>query len=299
MNQRGIQELVRNIKSGNKKLAIYGIGFVGTAIASTWLRAGASVIAVDKISKLVKEINNKNITNGNYSFHSEPKAKEAFNNAINQKRLIATLNGKWASKKSDIKIVAVPVGLNKRSVDLRFLYSAIEDIIKGLKKNDIIIVTPTVPIGTSTKIIRFIEQKTKLKSERDFFFIYSPERISAGQAIADIENNYPPILSGGGKKSVLIASKMFELISSKKPIIMSCTEAAEAEIRQGGEYQAAIVTVRQLREIRGRHRLSRLGPKGPSAWPSPRAPSPATGFRDSVSGSGTGRFACPVGSNAP
>ena len=213
MNQKDIQELVRNIKSGNKKLAIYGIGFVGTAIASTWLRAGASVIAVDKINKLVKEINNKNITNENYSFHSEPKAKEAFNNAIDQKRLIATLNGKWASKKSDIKIVAVPVGLNKRSVDLRFLYSAIEDIIKGLKKNDIIIVTPTVPIGTSTKIIRFIEQKTKLKSERDFFFIYSPERISAGQAIADIENNYPPILSGSGKKSVLIASKMFELIS--------------------------------------------------------------------------------------
>ena len=237
MNQKDIQELVRNIKSGNKKLAIYGIGFVGTAIASTWLRAGASVIAVDKINKLVKEINNKNITNENYSFHSEPKAKEAFNNAIDQKRLIATLNGKWASKKSDIKIVAVPVGLNKRSVDLRFLYSAIEDIIKGLKKNDIIIVTPTVPIGTSTKIIRFIEQKTKLKSERDFFFIYSPERISAGQAIADIENNYPPILSGGGKKSVLIASKMFELISSKKPIIMSCTEAAEAEKLIEGLYR--------------------------------------------------------------
>ena len=107
MNQKDIQELIRNIKSGNKKLAIYGIGFVGTAIASTWLRAGASVIAVDKINKLVKEINNKNITNGIYSFHSEPKAKEAFNNAIDQKRLIATLNGKWASKKSDLSLIHI------------------------------------------------------------------------------------------------------------------------------------------------------------------------------------------------
>ena len=48
MNKKQIQELPRNIKLGNKKIAIYGIGFVGTAIASTWLRAGASIIAVDK-----------------------------------------------------------------------------------------------------------------------------------------------------------------------------------------------------------------------------------------------------------
>ena len=149
MNKKQIQELSRNIKLGNKKIAIYGIGFVGTAIASTWLRAGASIIAVDKKNILVNNINNKKITN------SEPKAREAFIEGINSKRLTATTNGKWASKYSDIKIISVPVGLDKRSADLRFLYSAVEDIITGLKKNDIIIITPTVPIGTSNKIIKW------------------------------------------------------------------------------------------------------------------------------------------------
>ena len=226
MNKKQIQELPRNIKLGNKKIAIYGIGFVGTAIASTWLRAGASIIAVDKKNTLVNNINNKKITN------SEPKAREAFIEGINSKRLTATTNGKWASKYSDIKIISVPVGLDKRSADLRFLYSAVEDIITGLKKNDIIIITPTVPIGTSNKIIKWIENKSKLKVEKDFFLIYTPERISAGQAISDIENNYPPILSGAGEISIKIANKMFEVISSKKPITMSTTEAAEAEKRR-------------------------------------------------------------------
>ncbi len=231
MNQKQIHELPSNIKLGNKKLSIYGIGFVGTAIASTWLRAGASIIAVDKKRKLVNEINNKKITN------SEPKAKEAFLEGINNKKLIATSNGKWASKNSDIKIISVPVGLDKRTADLRFLYEVVDDIITGLKKDDIIIVTPTVPIGTSTKIIKLIENKTKLSVEKDFFFIYNPERISAGQAISDIENNYPPILSGSGKTSIKIANKMFGIISSKKPIIMSCTEAAEAEKLIEGLYR--------------------------------------------------------------
>ncbi len=231
MNQKQIHELPSNIKLGNKKLSIYGIGFVGTAIASTWLRAGASIIAVDKKSKLVNEINNKKTTN------SEPKAKEAFLEGINNKKLIATSNGKWASKNSDIKIISVPVGLDKRTADLRFLYEVVDDIITGLKKDDIIIVTPTVPIGTSTKIIKLIENKTRLSVEKDFFFIYNPERISAGQAISDIENNYPPILSGSGKTSIKIANKMFGIISSKKPIIMSCTEAAEAEKLIEGLYR--------------------------------------------------------------
>ncbi len=231
MNKKQIQELPRNIKLGNKKIAIYGIGFVGTAIASTWLRAGASIIAVDKKNILVNNINNKKITN------LEPKAREAFIEGINSKRLTATTNGKWASKYSDIKIISVPVGLDKRSADLRFLYSAVEDIITGLKKNDIIIITPTVPIGTSNKIIKWIENKSKLNVEKDFFLIYTPERISAGQAISDIENNYPPILSGAGKISIKIANKMFEVISSKKPITMSTIEAAEAEKLIEGLYR--------------------------------------------------------------
>ena len=231
MNQKQIHELPSNIKLGTKKLSIYGIGFVGTAIASTWLRAGASIIAVDKKLKLVNDINSKKISN------SEPKAREAFVEGINSKRLIATSNGKWASKNSDIKIISVPVGLDKRSADLRILYSVVEDIITGLKKDDVIIITPTVPIGTSTKIIKLIENKTKLTVEKDFYFIYNPERISAGQAVSDIENNYPPVLSGSGKTSIMIASKMFGIISSKKPIIMSCTEAAEAEKLIEGLYR--------------------------------------------------------------
>ncbi len=131
----------------------------------------------------------------------------------------------------------MPVGLDKRSADLRILYAVVDDIITGLKKDDVIIITPTVPIGTSTKIIKLIEKKTKLTVEKDFFFIYNPERISAGQAVSDIENNYPPILSGSGKTSIMIANKMFEIISSKKPIIMSCTEAAEAEKLIEGLYR--------------------------------------------------------------
>nr|MDP9290200.1 hypothetical protein [Thermoproteota archaeon] len=41
-------EIAKKIKSGEFKIAIYGLGHVGSPMASVWLRAGAHVIGVDK-----------------------------------------------------------------------------------------------------------------------------------------------------------------------------------------------------------------------------------------------------------
>ena len=226
-----IEDLPKDIRTGKKIISIYGLGFVGTAITAVWLRAGATVIAADKNNKIVNSINYKKIAN------TEPKANEAFIKAVNNKRLFATRNIKLASKKSQIKIISVPVGIKNDVADLSNVHSVINDIISNLKINDIIIVTPTVPIGTSNQLIRIIESKTKMKVNKDFFYIYSPERIAIGQAVSDIENNYPAIISGAGKKSVKIARKIFEMISSKTPIVMTSTKAAEAEKLIEGLYR--------------------------------------------------------------
>ena len=36
-------DIVKKIKSGQFKIAVYGLGHVGSSIASVWLRAGAHV----------------------------------------------------------------------------------------------------------------------------------------------------------------------------------------------------------------------------------------------------------------
>ena len=154
MKTEEIEDLPKDIRTGKKIISVYGIGFVGTAITSVWLRAGATVIAVDKNNKIVNSINDKKIAN------TEPKAKEAFIEAINNKRLFGTRNIKLAAKKSQIKIVSVPVGIKNHIADLSNVYSVIDDITINLNRNDIIIMTPTVPIGTSNQLIKRMESKT-------------------------------------------------------------------------------------------------------------------------------------------
>ena len=99
-----------------------------------------------------------------------------------------------------------------------------------MKKGDVVLLSPSVPPGTTEKIVLpILEKESKLKGERDFFLIYNPERIFEGRAIQDIEENYPAIVAGLGKKSLEFGNKFLKIISKKGVLLMPNLATAEAE----------------------------------------------------------------------
>ena len=100
--------LKKEIQSKKITLSVYGLGNVGGPIAAAWLRKGAKIIGVDISKKLLE-----NIKNG-ISHQKEPFISDTFSNALKKKNLTITSDGIGASKNSDIKFVAVPVGLKKK-----------------------------------------------------------------------------------------------------------------------------------------------------------------------------------------
>jgi nucleotide sugar dehydrogenase len=224
--------VLKNQIISKETFAIYGLGNVGGSIAAVWLRSGARVIGVD-ISKTLLE----NIKNGK-SHKKEPYLSETFSKAIKKKSLILTSDGIHASKKSSIKIIVVPVGLKNKKVDLRSVILVTKNIAKGLKKGDTVILSPSVPPGTTEKIVLpILEKESNLKGEKDFNLIYNPERIFEGRAVKDIEENYPAIISGLGPKSLKMAENLFSLISKKGILKMPSLAEAEAEKLFEGAYR--------------------------------------------------------------
>ena len=208
------------------------MGNVGGSIATVWLRSGATVIGVDISKKLLTDIKNGK------SHKKEPLLSETFSKSIKKKSLTLTSNGIEASKKSSIKIIVVPVGLKKKKVDLSSVIKVTENIARGLKKGDTVILSPSVPPGTTEKIVLpILEKISKLKGEKDFNLIYNPERIFEGRAVQDIEENYPAIISGLGPKSLNIAEKLFKIISKKGILKMPTLAEAEAEKLFEGAYR--------------------------------------------------------------
>ena len=212
--------------------AIYGLGNVGGSIAAVWLRAGAKIIGVDISETLINKIKSGN------SHKKEPLLSQTFTDALKKRRLALSSNGIYASKKSSIKIIAVPVGLKNKKVDLQAVIQVTKDISKGLKKGDTVILSPSLPPGTTENIVLpILEKGSKLKGEKDFYLIYNPERIFEGRAVQDIEKNYPAIISGLGLKSLKIAENLFSIISKKGVLKMSTLAGAEAEKLFEGAYR--------------------------------------------------------------
>jgi len=215
-----------------KVIAIYGLGNVGGPIAAAWLRKGAKIIGVDISTKLLSQIKSGS------SHQKEPFVSETLLAGMKKGTLSLTSDGIDASLNSHIKIITVPVDTVNNKINLNALISATTNIAKGLKKNDAVIISPSLPPGTTENVVLpILEKHSQLKSKGGFHLIYNPERIFEGRSLQDIEENYPAIVSGIDKKSLKFGESLLKIISKKGVLSLSSISIAEAEKLFEGVYR--------------------------------------------------------------
>ena len=222
------------LSSGQLTVAVYGLGRVGLPLAVSWLMAGAKVIGVSRTKKTVR-----NVMSMKCRF-DEPGIPEALKRFVPKGRLTATTDGVAASKKSEVKLIAVPstVDLVSRTVDLSSLEDVYPKIGRGLKKGDLVITETSVPPGTTTRVAKpLLEGESGLKVGTDFGLAYSPERIYEGRAVKDIVENYPKVVGADDSFSLDTAAALYECIAQKGVIRLSSSVAAEAEKLFEGVYR--------------------------------------------------------------
>jgi len=229
----GNSDLARKVRSGEYKIAVYGLGHVGSPLASAWLRAGAHVLGVDKSPQVLE-----NARKGK-THVPEPGVNEAFSKGLKDKKFYVYDDLMKASQDAHFKLICVPVLLTDSfSADLTAIKQVASAIGRGLKKGDIVSLNPSVPPGTSEDVILpILEKESGLQVERDFYMVYNPERIYEGRAIEDIEERYPAVVAGAGPKSLEIGSKLYSLVAKKGVISMSSMRAAETEKLLEGVYR--------------------------------------------------------------
>jgi UDP-N-acetyl-D-mannosaminuronate dehydrogenase len=207
------------LRRGELVVSIYGLGYVGLALAAAWVRTGAKVIGVDIDAAKVERLNSGVVE------YLEDDVVEALSTAVKAGKFSATTDGAVASIRSHVKIVAVPVFLKKSptaiEVDFSALTSAARAIGAGLKSGDLVIVESSVPPGTTEEVVKpVLEGASGLTAEEDFYLAYSPERIMVGHALKDITENYPKVVAGVGPKSAQVAAELYKLVAKKGVIVL-------------------------------------------------------------------------------
>lgn len=224
--------VAQKFRSGEYLVSIYGLGHIGAPLASVWLRAGATVIGVDKSPNVIENAK-KGLTH-----IPEPSVDESFSQGIKNNKFKVYEDPIQASVDSKLKMICVPVLIKNKKADLSMVKEVAKTIGKGLKKFDIISLHPSVPPSTTEKVlIPQLEKSSSLKAKQDFFVIYNPERIYEGRAIFDIESGHPGIVSGINEYGLELADKIFSLIYGKGVIKIPEIKTAEAEKLFEGVYR--------------------------------------------------------------
>ena len=187
-----------------KKICILGLGYVGFPTALTLANLEYQVLGID-----IKEKHIKNIQNGLFNFKDD-KLQKLFEKVINKSNFRVSLR----PTQSDIYMIAVPTPFLKKSnsipkPDITFVINAIRSITNLLKKDDLIIIESTCPVGTTEIIEKEIIDACGLNRD-SINLAYCPERILPGNILHELIHN-DRIIGGLTDKA---SEKAFEFYST-------------------------------------------------------------------------------------
>ena len=137
------------------KITIVGTGYVGLVSGACFAEFGVNVICVDKDKEKIKKLKKGIIP------IYEPGLKDLVNKNINEKRLFFECDLSKSINGSSAVFIAVgtPSRRGDGHADLRYVYSAAEEIALSLKNYAVIVNKSTVPIGTGKKVYDIIKKK--------------------------------------------------------------------------------------------------------------------------------------------
>lgn len=181
-------------------ISIVGTGYVGLTTGVLLALAGNKVFCIDVDKKKLE------IIKSGKSFFYEPGLDSLVKKAINNKKLIPTLSYEESIPESDVVIIAVGTPSNPDgSVDLSFIFSALESIAKNMTKKIIVVQKSTVPVGTGRKIEEFFKSRDK-----EVDVVSCPEFLSEGSAVIDSINMDRFIVGGDSDNAKQKIAKLFQ-----------------------------------------------------------------------------------------
>lgn len=192
--------LYEKLVSGEEKLSLVGLGYVGMPIAVAFAR---------KINVVGFDLNEKKIEL--YKNGIDP-TNEVGNEVIKNTKVAFTAD---ASKLREAKfhIVAVPTPVNDdHTPDLTPVEGASRILGQNLTRGSVIVFESTVYPGVTEDIcVPILEKESGLKCGVDFKIGYSPERINPGDKVHRLET-IVKIVSGMDEETLDTVAKVYELV---------------------------------------------------------------------------------------
>ena len=200
-------------------VAVIGLGYVGLPLVKAILGAGFKVIGLDVDREKVAALEQ-----GRTYIRHLP--AEPFSAAIAEGRFQPTTDFA-ALADADAILICVPTPLTShREPDLSFVEATTRSVAAHLKPGHLVILESTTYPGTTCGVMKPILEAGGMRSGRDFFLAYSPEREDPGNP-AFSTTVIPKVIGGDGADALSLAGALYSaFVPTTIPV--SSPDTAEA-----------------------------------------------------------------------
>ena len=210
--------LAEKIATRQCRVGVMGLGYVGLPLALEIARAGFHVIGLEKDDSRAGKVNNG-------QSYLEDVPQERLNGFVSNGQLKATTDFSVIAD-LDVVIMCVPTPLTKaKEPDISCIGEACRSVAKYLGKDKLISVESTSFPTTTEGVVLPILESEGLKVGKDFYLIFSPERIDPGSkryGVRDI-----PKLVGGVTPRCTELGKLFYEQFIDHVLVVSSPRVAE------------------------------------------------------------------------
>ena len=226
------------------KLSVIGLGYIGLPTAAILASKGLHVTGVDINEKIVGKINQGEI------HIVEPDLDQLVKETTSQGYLTAqNIVGQ-----SEVYIIAVPTPFKKNhQPDISFVEAAIQSITAYLKKDDLIIIESTCPVGTTENISSMLSKlrpdlsfpNMKQETKPDVSIVYCPERVLPGNIIQELASN-DRIIGGMTEHCASKAYDVYKTFVEGECIITDCRTAELSKLAENSFRDVNIAFANEL-----------------------------------------------------
>lgn len=211
-------ELWKSAEVKTRVVSIIGLGYVGLTLGLTLADLGFNVVGIDRDKTVLSTLRRKK------SHVHEKGIDDLLSRHVGKNFTVAETS---KENESDIYIVAVGTPVDGRGrVNTEALKKALTHLADVLKKDDLIILRSTVPMGTCrTLVVPLLEKKTGMKAGEDFSVAFAPERTVEGNALAELRS-LPQVIGGLDRRSIDLTVKLFRYLTDAI-VLTDSLEAAE------------------------------------------------------------------------
>ncbi len=206
------------------KVLVVGLGYIGLPTATILASRQVKVVGVDICDHVVDIINQGKI------HIVEPELDVLVHTAVKTGYLRATIK----PEESDVFIIAVPTPFkDNHEPDMSYVESAVKKISPLLNKGNMIILESTSPVGTTEKMIEWMQEVRPDLTfpkfgdddvEFDIYVAHCPERVLPGQIVRELIEN-DRIIGGVTVKCAERAKIFYKIFVESDCMITDCRTA--------------------------------------------------------------------------